>query len=105
MMHGVSDRVVESMTRRDRVLADLSFNFRLDEMANVVGGREPIVALLVLAVNQANIAPLTLDPQARSRYGALEAPAPDAARRPVSISAVAASLGLPFETVRRRIRR
>jgi DNA-binding Lrp family transcriptional regulator len=74
-------------------------------MATGVGGLEPLDALLVLAVNQANIAPLTRNPQARARYGALEAPAPDDERRPVSINAVAASLGLPFETVRRRIRR
>lgn len=93
------------MTWRDRVLAALSYNFLLDEVANGMGGLEPLDALLVLAVNQANIAPLTRDPRARALYGALEAPAPDDARRPVSINAVAASLGLPFETVRRRIRR
>lgn len=93
------------MTRRDRVLAGLSFAFLLDEMANGIGGLEPLDALLVLAVNQANIAPLTRDHDARARYGGLEAPAPDGERRPVSINAVAASLGLPFETVRRRIRR
>jgi len=93
------------MTRRDRVLAGLSFAFLLDEMAAGVGGLEPLDALLVLAINQANIAPLTRDPEARARYGDLGAPAPDDARRPVSINAVAASLGLPFETVRRRIRR
>jgi len=87
------------------VLAGLSFAFLLDEMAAGVGGLEPLDALLVLAINQANIAPLTRDPEARARYGGLDAPAPDGERRPVSINAVAASLGLPFETVRRRIRR
>lgn len=93
------------MTRRDRVLAGLSFAFLLDEMSNGMGGLDPLDALLVLAINQANIAPLTRDPGARARYGGLEAPAPDGERRPVSINAVAASLGLPFETVRRRIRK
>ena len=87
------------------MLAGLSFAFLLDEMAAGVGGLEPLDALLVLAINQANIAPLTRDPEARARYGGLDAPAPDGERRPVSINAVAASLGLPFETVRRRIRR
>ncbi len=58
-----------------------------------------------MAINQANNAPLTRDPEARARYGGLDALAPDGERRPVSINAVAASLGLPFETVRRRIRR
>jgi len=105
MVNTVNERFVQSMTRRDRLLAALSFTFLLDEIANGIGGLEPLDALLVLAINQANIAPLTRDPQARARYGALEAPAPDEARRPVSINAVAASLGLPFETVRRRIRR
>lgn len=93
------------MTQSARVLAGLSFAFLLDEMANGVGGLDPLDALLVLAINQANIAPLTRDPEARARYGGLSAPAPDGERRPVSINAVAASLGLPFETVRRRIRR
>lgn len=93
------------MTRRDRVLAALSFNFLLDEMANGIGGLDPLDALLVLAINQANIAPLTRDHEARARYGDINAPAPDDERRPVSVNAVAASLGLPFETVRRRIRR
>lgn len=93
------------MTQRARALAGLSFAFLLDEMANGVGGLDPLDALLVLAINQANIAPLTRDPEARARYGGLNAPAPDGQRRPVSINAVAASLGLPFETVRRRIRR
>jgi hypothetical protein len=95
----------QSTNQRDRLLAGLSFAFLRDEMANGIGGLEPVDALLVLAINQANIAPLTRDPEARTRYGDLDAPAPDGARRPVSINAVAASLGLPFETVRRRIRR
>jgi DNA-binding Lrp family transcriptional regulator len=104
-VNSVADSVEQPMTRRDRLLAGLAFAFLLDEMANGVGGLEPLDALLVLAINQANIAPLTRDPEARARYGGLNAPAPDGERRPVSINAVAASLGLPFETVRRRIRR
>lgn len=101
----MTESVEKPTTRRDRALAGLSFAFLLDEMANGVGGLDPLDALLVLAINQANIAPLTRDPEARARYGGLNAPAPDGERRPVSINAVAASLGLAFETVRRRIRR
>lgn len=86
-------------------LARVSFDFLLDEMTNGVAGLDPLDALLVLAINQANIAPLTRDHDARARYGQLDAPAPDSERRPVSINAVAGSLGLPFETVRRRIRK
>jgi hypothetical protein len=82
----------------------VSFPFLMDQAAGGVAGLKPLDALLVLAINQANIAPLTRDPEARQRYGHLDAPAPDDERRPVSINAIASSLGLPFETTRRRIR-
>jgi DNA-binding Lrp family transcriptional regulator len=90
--------------RRNRAVGDLSLSFLLDQAATGIGDVKPRDALLVLAINQANIAPLTRQPDARARYGALELPAPDHERRPVSISAIASSLGLPFETVRRRVR-
>lgn len=89
---------------RERAVAHLSTGFVLDAATNGMADLATLDAILVMAINQANIAPLTRDPDARTRYGALDAPAPDEARRPVSISAVAASLGLPFETVRRRIK-
>ncbi|MBL8557010.1 MAG: hypothetical protein JNL41_22245 [Phenylobacterium sp.] len=101
----LADHDVLETATRDVALARLSTAFLLDEMAGGVAGLEPLEALLVLAINQANIAPLTRDPDARARYGQLEAPARDDERRPVSINAIAASLGLPFETVRRRIGR
>lgn len=103
-MSVVTERVTGT-AERDAAVARMSFAFLLDEMVNGVAGLEPLDALLVVAINQANIASLTRDHGARARYGQLEAPAPDAQRRPVSINGVAASLGLPFETVRRRIRK
>ncbi|MFZ5720744.1 MAG: hypothetical protein ACOY5Y_14900 [Pseudomonadota bacterium] len=104
-MSPVVERLSEVLGRRDRDLARISVAFLLDEMANGVAELEPLDALLVVAINQANIAPLTRDPAARARYGQIEAPAPDVERRPVSVNAIAASLGLPFETARRRIKR
>lgn len=83
----------------------LSGPFLLDQVTTGVAGLDARDALLVLAINQANIAPLTRDPEARRRYGGLESPAPDEERRPVSLSAIASSLRLPYETVRRRARR
>jgi hypothetical protein len=62
-------------------------------------------ALILLAVVQANIAPLMRDPALQRAYAAYEEPPPDDLRRPVSISAVAHSLRLPYETVRRRVLR
>jgi DNA-binding Lrp family transcriptional regulator len=101
----VVDEVTEPRATQELALASLSFAFLLDQITGGMAGLEPLDALLVLAINQANIAPLTRDPAARARYGQLEAPAPDAERRPVSVNAIAGSLGLPFETVRRRIKR
>ncbi|MET0273034.1 MAG: hypothetical protein ABW360_08595, partial [Phenylobacterium sp.] len=89
---------------RARAVGELSLAFLLDQVTTSIGDLRPRDALLVLAINQANIAPLTRQPDTRRRYGSLEAAAPDEARRPVSVNAVAGSLGLPFETVRRRVR-
>ncbi len=86
-------------------LARLSLGFTLDQVSAGLAGLSPLDALLVLAVNQANIAPLTRDPAARQAYGALEHAAPDDARRPASVNAMANSLGIPFETTRRRLKR
>jgi DNA-binding Lrp family transcriptional regulator len=57
------------------------------------------------AVLEANVAPIKQDPVLQATYASLDSPPPEALRRPVSISAVAHSLGLPFETARRRVRR
>ena len=72
---------------RDRQIAHLAFNFALDMASHGIPGLKPLESLMMMAINQANIAPLTRDPAARSRYGALEAPAPDDERRPVSVRA------------------
>jgi hypothetical protein len=90
---------------RDREIAHLSFNFVLEMAGHGIPGLKPLECLLMMAINQANIVPLTRDPAARRRYGALEQPAADEERRPVSVRAVAASLELPYETARRNIRR
>lgn len=89
---------------RARALIPMSGAFVLDQVACGMAGMDGRDAILVMAINQANIAPLTRDPEARLRYGGLESPAPDDERRPVSLSAIAHSLRLPYETVRRRAR-
>jgi hypothetical protein len=103
--HGDIGEHSSDAVQRDRRLANLSLCFVVDAAASGMAGLETLDAILIMAINQANIAPLTRDPDARIRYGALDAPAPDEARRPVSINAVAASLKLPYETVRRRLRK
>ncbi len=99
------DDATPTPSRRERELGRLSFAFMFDQAAMGLDGLPSFDAILVLAINQANIAPLTHEPLTRMRHGRLEAPAPDARRRPVSINAVANSLRMPFETVRRRVKR
>lgn len=57
-----------------------------------------------MAVLDANVRHLISDPDASRLYASFELAVPDALRRPVSINAISASLGMPFETTRRRIR-
>jgi DNA-binding Lrp family transcriptional regulator len=59
--------------------------------------------LILTMVLEANIALVNQDPVLQRRYARADDPPPDELRRPVSVSAVAASLRLPYETVRRRV--
>lgn len=58
--------------------------------------------LIFTAILDANMAPVNRDAELQVIYGG-DISAPDHLRRPVSINAVAQSLRLPFETVRRRV--
>lgn len=62
-------------------------------------------SLLVTAVVDANLGPAFRDPALHSAYASLDRTPPESLRRPISINALAQSLGLPFETVRRHIRK
>ena len=71
-------------------------------------GRGPLDftdALILMAVTQANVEPILRDPVLNRTYAAYDRPPPDDLRRPISVNAVAQSLGIPFETVRRRVSR
>ena len=59
--------------------------------------------LIFTTILDANMAPVNRDPTLQIVYGGPDISAPDHLRRPVSINAVAQSLRLPFETVRRRV--
>ena len=75
------------------------------DVADIARDGGPVLdPLLLIAVVEANVAPINQDPVLQQKYGGLDTPPPDELRRPVSINAVAASLGQPFETVRRRLK-
>lgn len=75
-------------------------------LAQVTIGRfgfDLIDALVMLTIAQANVEPISRDGQLQRQYATYDQAPPDALRRPISINAVAQSLGIPFETVRRRV--
>lgn len=91
------------MQRRDaEIILKLSATFLLDQvrLARVL---DVVDSLLILAVTQANVEAVMRDPQLQRAYAAYDTPPPDDLRRPISINALAYSLRLPFETVRRRV--
>jgi DNA-binding Lrp family transcriptional regulator len=77
----------------------------LDMLAGVGCGEDLLDRALIVAIAQANVEEIDTDPALRGRYDTLDELPADGLRRPVSISAVAAAAGMPFETVRRRIQR
>ncbi|MBO9709592.1 MAG: hypothetical protein J7521_15415 [Caulobacter sp.] len=91
----------EDRVRRLEV-ARASLVFLRDVVDITRGDHEMLDALIFTAALDANMALVDRDASLHGAYGGATASAPDALRRPVSINAVAQSLGLPFETVRRR---
>jgi len=62
-----------------------------------------LTAIITQAIIAANTSHLSDAPAHEDRYAGRNDLPPDEARRPVSVLALADSLGLPFETTRRRV--
>lgn len=88
---------------RIRVAARLANGFALDLVKLGGFGRDVVDGLLMAAISQANVAQVTRNGDLQRAYATLDQPPPDELRRPVSVSAIANSLRIPFETARRRI--
>ncbi|WP_309088215.1 hypothetical protein [Phenylobacterium sp.] len=84
---------------------EVSAGFILDQIKFGRGLFDFLDALIVVAVTQANVELVLRDPALQRAYAAYDAPPPDELRRPISVNALAQSLRLPFETVRRRVSR
>ena len=88
-----------------QVAIEIAAGFLLDQVKFARRFFDFVDALLLLAVTQANVEWLMRDPAFQRAYATYKAPPPDSLRRPISVNALAQSLRLPFETVRRRISR
>lgn len=85
-----------------RLVARLSADYMLRslKMIGELAQGELLTGLVNLALVQANVG--HLDPTG-SKFDSLDAIPPDEMRRPVSVLALSASLGLPYETTRRHV--
>jgi DNA-binding Lrp family transcriptional regulator len=77
--------------------------YALERLSAARFGSDLLDALILTGVEQANLEPLYRDPDLRMDFATNGASVPDEMRRPISVNALAQSMGLPFETVRRRI--
>jgi len=84
-------------------VAPATMTFVLDVERTSRNSRDLVDGLIFAAIQSANVQPITNDPELQVRYATLAQPPPDDLRRPVSVSAIANSLRMPFETARRRI--
>jgi len=84
--------------------APLAMDFVLDMEAASRNTSDLVNGLLFAAIQSANVAAISADPQLQLRYAMLsDTPPTDDLRRPVSVNAIAQSLRMPFETARRRV--
>ena len=72
----------------------------LSELAN----GELVTAIVHRAISAGNVGYLDQNPEG-DHYASMDSAPPDALRRPVSILAVAGTLGLPYETTRRHVQK
>jgi len=86
-----------------RIAGRLANAFALELVKMGGHRREVIDALLRAAILHSNLTYLDRDEGFQRRYATADADPPDDVRRPATMHAIATSLKLPFETVRRRV--
>jgi DNA-binding Lrp family transcriptional regulator len=84
-------------------IAPATASFILGIEADSRNTRDLVDGLLFAAIQAANVATITSSPELQLAYATIPNGPPDDLRRPVSVSAIANSLRMPFETARRRV--
>eukprot|EP01030_Chromulinospumella_sphaerica_P007826 gene7826-7655_t len=90
-----------------RAVARIGGDYTLRSMIAVAAHLDHDYALAVvyLAILQANLGPLMEDQALSARYAGIDTIAPEDLRRPISVHALAGSLHMPYETTRRCVGR
>jgi len=98
------EELLADPVRQNRLRQLLSMAFVLDVVSLTRGDGHLLDILLLTSIVQANVTVIFRQADMNLAYAALASAPPDELRRPVSVNALASSLRLPFETVRRRVR-
>lgn len=88
-----------------RIGSRLGMTFFLDYLRIAGDDHDLVDGLILVTVGQANVEHLDREPNPWDRHGDMDDPPPENSLRPITVSAVAATLRIPFETVRRRLAR
>jgi hypothetical protein len=90
-----------------RVAARLGVEYvlRTLQLMNQMAGDDLVTSIVLYTVLAGNVLHLDKNPRTANRFDSLEDSPPDAVRRPISVLSVSGSLGLPYETVRRHVKK
>ncbi len=77
----------------------------MDMVSKTVGGGDMLRGVIFMSIVEANIRDLKPDSPLSQAYSEAGDIVPDDLRRPVSVHALALSMGLPYETTRRHVNR
>lgn len=80
-----------------------AYLLRTLQQVGVMSGGELLTGLVSVAIVQANVAHIDQHAAPDQTYAGLPSSPPDEMRRPVSVLALSASLGIPYETTRRHV--
>lgn len=107
MRPGSSDRPVQADHQIARVVTRLSVSFILRALLAAAApfGGDVMLAVVTWGIMAANVEHIDHPTHGEGDYHGLDLDVPDDRRRPISILALAQSLGLPYETTRRYVNR
>lgn len=90
-----------------RAAARIGGDYTLRAMMGIAAGldHDYSLAVVYLAILQANLGPVMEDASLSARYAGVDAVVPEDLRRPISVHALAGSLHMPYETTRRCVGR
>ena len=89
-------------TERIALRAALAFYLRCTrEIASGLGGGDVLRGLIMVGINQANVAHIEPD---SGQFATTDQPVPLEERRPISVHALSVELGIPYETTRRHVK-